>query len=203
MAISEPSLRTRPSLLIRLRDQDRDAWRSFVGTYAAVIHGFLRKQGIQEADALDIVQDVLATVAARLGDFDHRGDRRGSFRKWLFTITRTRATDHWRREHRQPRGAGDSNVQRVLAELPVEDSELEDRWDREYLETVFQTATAQVKGDFQPTTWEAFWKSTVEHKPPTAVAAETGLTLRAVYLARRRVLQRLQKHIEFLEGGLA
>lgn len=186
---------------MRLRDdQDWEAWLSFVQTYAPVIHGFLRRQGIQEADALDVAQDVLVDVAAAICNFEHHKDRRGSFRKWLFTIVRNRTIDHWRRESRQPRGSGDSHIQQALAEIPTDDATVEDEWNREYLETVFHRAASQVKGDFQTSTWRAFWRTTVEHSPPQAVAVETGLSLRAVYLAKRRVLKRIQEQIEFLEG---
>jgi RNA polymerase sigma-70 factor (ECF subfamily) len=87
MPISEQSLQTSPSLLLRLRDdQDHQAWASFVETYTPAIHRFLLGQGIQEADALDVVQDVLAAIAADIGKFELRGECRGSFRRWLFTI---------------------------------------------------------------------------------------------------------------------
>jgi RNA polymerase sigma-70 factor (ECF subfamily) len=46
---------TRPSLLVRLRDfQDRQAWAQFVEVYAPVVYGYLRKRGLQDADAADL-----------------------------------------------------------------------------------------------------------------------------------------------------
>jgi RNA polymerase sigma-70 factor (ECF subfamily) len=203
MGISDQTLPTRPSLLLRLRSgQDQEAWSSFVAIYAPAVHRFLLGQGVQEADALDVAQEVLVAVAADIGKFEHRGDRSGSFRKWLFTIVRNRTTDHWRREWRQPRGTGDSGVQMALSTIPAASEDFEEQWNREYLETIFHTAANQVKTDFQAATWQAFWRTTVEDESPQAVAADTGLSLRAVYLAKRRVLQRIQKQIEFLEGEL-
>jgi len=201
MPISEQSLQTSPSLLLRLRDdQDHQAWSSFVETYTPAIHRFLLGQGIQEADALDVAQDVLVAVAADISKFEYRGERRGSFRRWLFTIVRNRTTDYWRLERKQTRGTGDSRIQQALAEVPKASEDLEEQWNHEYLETVFHMAADQVKADFQEATWQAFWRTTVEHESPQSVAADIGLTLRAVYLAKRRVLQRLQKQIEYLEG---
>ena len=59
---------TRPSLLIRLRNhQDSTAWAQFVDLYAPVIYGYLRKRGVQDADAADLVQICLRQVAAHVG----------------------------------------------------------------------------------------------------------------------------------------
>lgn len=188
---------------MRLRDgQDHEAWKVFVATYAPAIHRFLVQQGLQEADALDVSQDALLAVAADIGRFEHCEDRSGSFRKWLFTIVRNRAIDYWRRERKQPSGGGDSRVAQALAILPAADDGLEEQWTREYLATVFHAAAHQVKGDFKPATWQAFWRTTVEHDSPQKVAAALGLSVRTVYLAKRRVLQRIQQQIEYLEGDM-
>src|SRR5262249_52941712 len=51
---------TRASLLVRIRDaRDAAAWGEFVDLYAPLVHGFARRQGLQDADAADLTQDVL------------------------------------------------------------------------------------------------------------------------------------------------
>src|SRR4051812_13787806 len=51
---------TRASLLVLLRDPgDGIAWNRFVDLYAPLIYGF-RRHGLQDADAADLSQDVLA-----------------------------------------------------------------------------------------------------------------------------------------------
>ena len=56
---------------------------------APVIYGFARKRGLQDADAADLMQEVLRSVstAAQRLDYD---PNRGSFRGWLFTVTRNK-----------------------------------------------------------------------------------------------------------------
>ena len=50
---------TRASLLVRLRDpQDGTAWAEFVDLYAPLVYAYARKQGLQDADAADLSQDV-------------------------------------------------------------------------------------------------------------------------------------------------
>ena len=90
---------TRASLLIRLRDQQDDAaWRQFVDLYTPVVYGYARKQGLQDADAADLSQEVLSTVARAIGDLEY-DPRRGAFRNWLFTLVR-RKLSNWRRAQR-------------------------------------------------------------------------------------------------------
>ena len=101
---------TRPSLLVRLRDaRDAQAWAQFVQVYAPLVYGFARRQGLQDADAADLTQEVLHTVARSISRLDY-DPRRGSFRGWLFTVVRTRLSnfrDRWRTH--PDRGSGDTD----------------------------------------------------------------------------------------------
>ena len=203
MPITQPSLLTRHSLLMRLRDsQDQEAWLTFVAAYAPVIYRFLLKQGVQDADALDVSQDVLVSVAADIGKFEPCEDRSGSFRKWLFTIVRSRMIDHRRRGKKQPCGSGDSRVEQVLSEISAAGDGLEEQWASGYFETVFHAAANQVRADFQPSTWQAFWRTTFEDEAPANRRGGYRPDPEAVYLAKRRVLLRIQKQIDYLEGEL-
>src|SRR5690242_21948103 len=99
---------TRASLLVRLRDpNDRAAWKEFVDLYLPVIYGYARKQGLQDADAVDLAQDVLTAVAGAIGRLEYDPNR-GTFRRWLFTVVR-RKLSYWRRAQRhRPHGTGDT-----------------------------------------------------------------------------------------------
>lgn len=201
MTTTGQSIRTRRSLLMRLRDDDdREAWRFFVETYAPVVHRFLRKQGMQDSDVQDVVQEVLLAVATDIHKFEHRSDRPGSFRRWLFIIVRNRTSDYWRREGRHARGSGESDVQELLAEISTDDDGIEKQWSREYLGELFRKAATQVQADFQDATWTAFWRTTVDQESPKNVANELGISPAAVYMAKRRVLHRIRQQIEFLQG---
>ena len=79
---------TRPSLLIRVRDlSDGSAWAEFVEIYAPLIHRYARRRGLQDADAADIVQDVLREFARCVPRFSY-DPQAGRFRGWLYTLTR-------------------------------------------------------------------------------------------------------------------
>ena len=59
---------TRASLLVRLRDPgDNAAWGEFIDLYVPLVYGYARKQGLQDADAADLAQEVLSAVAGAVG----------------------------------------------------------------------------------------------------------------------------------------
>jgi len=59
---------TRGQSLLRLRDpRDAAAWTEFVELYTPLVYGYVRKQGLQDADAADLSQDVLISVARANG----------------------------------------------------------------------------------------------------------------------------------------
>jgi len=190
---------TRPSLLVRLRSAaDTDAWREFVLLYAPLVYGLARQRGLQDADAADVTQEVFQTISAAVKNLEY-DPRRGSFRGWLFTLTRNGLYDFLARRGQRWQGSGDSGTQALLEGLPDRGEE-EVFWDREYEQRVFAWATEQVRPRFKESTWQAFWQLAVEGKPGEAVAQALGMTVGAVYVARCRVQARLREEIQELES---
>src|SRR5215471_11485112 len=109
---------TNPSLLVRIRDSDdSEAWRLFVDLYGPLVYGLGRKHGLQDADAADLTQEVLQSVAAAVRSLVYDPGR-GSFRAWLYTVARNRLLDFQRRK-RPARGSGDTAVQDLLEKQPA------------------------------------------------------------------------------------
>ncbi|MCA9212926.1 MAG: sigma-70 family RNA polymerase sigma factor, partial [Planctomycetales bacterium] len=128
---------TRSSLLIRVRNSsDANAWTEFVEIYAPLVHAYGMKKGLQDADAADLAQDVLTSVAKAMPSFDYARDR-GSFRGWLFTITLNRLRRMATQKQRQVVGSGESNVHEVLLQHPDAPAD-EDAWNREHKNKLFQ-----------------------------------------------------------------
>ena len=179
---------TRGSLLVRLRDAaDGPAWRQFVEIYAPLIFGFFRKKGVQDADAADLTQDVLAAVARALRDFAY-DPRKGSFRGWLFTAVRHRLQRFC--ESRPVQGAGGTTALEQLQQLPLPDEE--PAWQQDYERRLFHWAADQVRPTVAETTWQAFWQTAIEGKDPKDVGKALGLAVAAVYMAKSRMLAKLK-----------
>jgi RNA polymerase sigma-70 factor (ECF subfamily) len=189
---------TRASLLVRLRDpRDADAWREFVDLYAPLIYYHARKRGLQDADAVDLSQEVISAVAGAVGRLEYDPSRR-TFRSWLFTVVR-RKLSNWRRAQRhRPRGSGDSATHRLLEQSPAAEGTASD-WEAEWQERVYAWACEQVRGDVSAATWQAFWRTAIDGQPGKRVAADLGLSVAAVYHARSRVLARLKALVQSVQ----
>jgi RNA polymerase sigma factor (sigma-70 family) len=191
---------TRVSLLVRIRDRgDEDAWAEFVDLYAPLVYALARRRGLQEADAADLTQDVLRSVVRTAPRFAYDPGR-GSFRGWLFTVARNQLRKWAHARQRQPSASGSPDDQRLIEEqaAPPEDGNF---WEAEYRERLFAWAAERVRPSFRPSTWQAFWKTAVEERDPAAVAAELGMSVGAVYIARTRVLARLRECIRKVQDG--
>jgi RNA polymerase sigma-70 factor (ECF subfamily) len=183
---------TRASLLLRLRDaQDQGAWGEFVDLYAPLVYGYARKQGLQDADAADLTQEVLRSVAGAVGRLEY-DPRKGAFRNWLFTVVR-RKLSNWRASQaNKPRASGDSATLDLLEQCPAPNG-LEAQWEAEWERRLTAWACEQVRRDTTELTWQAFWRTAVDGRPGKQVAEELGLSVAAVYHARSRVLARLKE----------
>jgi len=189
---------TRASLLVRLRDpRDETAWTEFVELYVPVIYGYARRQGLQDADAVDLAQEVLAALAGAVRGLDYDPER-GTFRGWLFTIVR-RKLSNWRRSRRnRPCASGSAATQRLL-EGRRGPEDLETAWEAEWQRRVFAWACEQVRKDVSEATWLAFWKTAIDGQPGKRVAADLGLSVAAVYLARGRIVARLRELVQSVQ----
>lgn len=189
-------LLTQPSLLVRIRDaRDAAAWRQFVEIYAPLIYGFLRKHGLQDADAADVAQDVLRTVAQSIGRWNY-DQQRGTFRGWLLSVVHSRLTDHHRRQQRH------NAAVHAAADVVqyANDCHSSAEWDRDYERQLFHAAASQIRGDFSDSSWQAFWLAAVDGKPAQDIAATLNITPAAVYLAKARVMARIRQQLELLTG---
>jgi RNA polymerase sigma-70 factor (ECF subfamily) len=180
------------SLLERLRrPENQPAWREFVQLYTPLIYDWACGTGVTPADAEDLVQDVMAILVQRLPEFEYDPGR--SFRGWLRTITINRRRDFFRRRGVRPHPTADG---RIEAESPggACDMLAED----EYRRYLVSRALEIMQNEFEPTTWKAYWECVVHEQSPAKVAADLGMTVNAVYVAKSRVLRRLRSELEGL-----
>ena len=192
----DDALLTRLSLLVRLENpDDHAAWQQFVELYGRLVYGFARDRGLQDADAADLTQEVFLDIAPKAGHWRY-DPAQGSFRSWLFGVTRHKLARFFERRGTQPIGSGDSNASLRLAEVPSPDAGLEALWEKEFQEQLFRVAATKIRDSFTPSTWQAFWRTAVEGEEGAKVAADLGLSVGAVYVAKSRVLARLSEQIK-------
>lgn len=186
---------TSESLLLRLHDGSSvtrgDAWASFAKLYTPLIFYWARKTGLQSQDAADLVQDVMAIVFQKLGQFDY--DAQKSFRGWLRTVTLNQYRQQLRKRKLNTVDASAS----FLASQPDVDR-AEQTWDQDYARSLMENALALLKDDFSPPVWAALEVLILSGRSVTDVADETGVRPTTLYSAKARLMRRLKEKLEGL-----
>ena len=190
---------TRASLLLRLRDrQDHEAWVEFVTLYEPVVYRLLRRNGLQDADAREVMQELFLAVSRSIDRWDPAKDR-GSFRGWLRRVARNLVVNWLKHRGRHVIAAGGSDLQAMLDMLPAAEGPQSAEFDQELRRAVFQRAAEQVRGEVQPATWQAFWETAVVGTSPAETAKKLSMTVGALRVAKCRVLARLQAAVNEME----
>jgi RNA polymerase sigma-70 factor (ECF subfamily) len=183
---------TRPSLIERVRNQhDSDAWGEFYAIYRPLLIAYVRKRGVTEHDAADVVQDVFARLVPAMRKFEFDAQR-GRFRTWLWRVAHNALADWGRRRATRDRAEhvwGDLHLQTDVLEA---DSDWNDLYRRRILEVV----TERVRATSQPASWACFAGRILAGRAAADVAAETGVSVNAVYVNASRILARVRLECE-------
>jgi RNA polymerase sigma-70 factor (ECF subfamily) len=190
---------TSTTLLGRLRhDQtDQAAWAEFVRRYGPLVYRWCRRWRLQEADAQDVTQAVLARLADKMRTFVY--DPAKSFRAYLKTLARYAWCDFLEASKRPGAGAGGSDVLRLLESVEAGDDlvqGLNEQFDQELL----AEAQARVRQRVEPHTWNAFQLTAMEGLSGAEAAGRLSLKVATVYKAKSKVQQMLQEEVARLEG---
>jgi len=195
---------TSRSLLARARARDpavrEGAWARLLELYAPLVLFWIRRAGLRDDDAADVLQEVFQTACARIDGF--RRDRAGdSFRAWLRTLARTKVADAFRRRERQPTYVPGSELARRGPAPAADEAGSEDdaRLERALGSDLLRRALAEVRAVVHARTFRAFELAVIEGRTPDSVGDELGMTPGAVRVAKSRVLQRLRAALGELE----
>jgi RNA polymerase sigma-70 factor (ECF subfamily) len=149
---------------------------------------------LQDADAADVGQDVFRTLASSIETFEH-GRGGGSFRGWLWTITRTRILDFLRRHEQSVHGSGGSDAEMrlmVVADGNLASDEPTDEDDKRQL---VRRAVELVLENFKEENRQAFLRVVVEGHRAADVARDLGISVNTVYLAKSHILRRIREEL--------
>ena len=198
--MTSKSPKTRESLLLRVRDpRNADAWCEFVDVYAPLIHRYGRQRGLQDADAADLAQQVLQQISKSVAEFEYDAAK-GTFRGWMFTITRNKLLRMVEKEQQHAKATGDTKIKLVL-EQHADDSLEEDVWNALHEKRLFELAMTKARPEFKTSTWDAFQRTAIAGQKPQEVARELNVSLGAVYIAKSRVTSRLRQIVKGFEDS--
>jgi len=197
-------LPTRRSLLSRLRDwDDQESWRDFFQTYWRLIYDVARKAGLGDAEAQEVVQETVISVAKQMPGFRY-DPVRGRFKGWLLQITRRRIADLVRKRM-QASGASGGTPAETLSMEHVDHvpnptgGDLEAIWDAEWEKHLFAAATQNIKQQVNPEHYQLFDLYVVQQWPVRKITATLGVSAGQIYLAKHRVSGLLKKEMKRME----
>jgi RNA polymerase sigma-70 factor (ECF subfamily) len=179
---------TPASLLDRLRKpHETSAWDRFVDLYTPLLFHWAQRQGLQDSDCADLVQDVFLILWRKLPEF--RYDSARSFHAWLKTV--------FLNQHR--------SRQRERGPVPVEmdghdpaDHDSAALGDTEYSRYLIRQAFRLVEREFSPLHQKAFRAYVLEERTPEEVARELGVSPGTVYSIKSKILSRLRQELSQL-----
>ncbi|MCA9036340.1 MAG: sigma-70 family RNA polymerase sigma factor [Planctomycetaceae bacterium] len=191
---------TRASLILRLPSaDDGEAWREFVSIYEPFVYRFAIRGGLQDADARELVQEVMVSVARAVGKW--RPDRQqAKFRTWLFRIARNQLLDVLTRLKGQS-ARRQLDTETGFDRFPDSSGTQESQLRLEHRRELFRWAAQRVQQNVKDSTWRAFWMTAVDQIDPETVAEELKMTTGAVYIARSRVLCKLRDEVRKWEDN--
>src|SRR5437773_4403897 len=194
---------TRRSLVDRLVNwDDQKRWQEFFDTYWKLIYSAARKAGLTDAEAQEVVQETVITVAKKIDKLKY-DPAIGSFKGWLLQITRWRIVDQFRKREpgnaKRPR-VGNDRLTATIERVP--DSrvlDLDAVWEAEWKECLFAAAIARALKEVEPKPFQILdWYARTAW-PAHKGADQLRVSIGQVYLARHRVSAVLKKEIKALE----
>jgi RNA polymerase sigma-70 factor (ECF subfamily) len=200
----EDPIPTRYSLLSRLEDRgDNDSWKDFFDIYWRLIYSVAIKSGLTEAEAEEVVQETIISVAHDIHKFK-RDRTLGSFKGWLRNIIRWRIADQLRKRTRASWGdaskTGADQPRRDVAEIPDQAIDgAESVWEAEWQANLLQAAMEAIKPRIKEEHYQIFNLYVIKQWPVMNVARALGVNVGLVYLVKYRVSALLKKEIRRLE----
>lgn len=192
-----------PTSLALIADARRkvpEAWRKIHQLYGPLVYAWCREWRVPEQDAVDLVQDVFRNVIRRLDSFQHETDEdsagksRGSFRAWIWTITRNKVRDYWRVNPRRPVAVGGTDMQQHMMQIP--EWEMDSAGQVAQVSELAKQVLRLIQTEFEERTWTAFWRVVVDGQSIYTVANDLEMSEGAVRQAKYRVLRRVREELQ-------
>jgi len=153
--------RTSLTLLERVRANDEDSWHRLVALYRPLVTYWCGRWSINPADVDDVIQDVFTVVSEKIHAFRHDKPG-GSFRGWLWGITRNKLLEYSRKDASRISADGGSHALRRLENLPDKTAnEILDE-PAQQISQLYLRAILLVKEEFTARTWLLFWRIAVD-----------------------------------------
>lgn len=195
--------RTRKSLILRLQDwQDQRSWDEFYRTYWRLIYAVAVKSGLREEEAWDVVQETILGIAKQ-SKKQMYDPKQGSFKHWLWNMTRWRINDQFRNRKKDTAMALDGDAvaeTNPMEGIPDTSASFEALWDEEWKNNLMKAALERVKMLVSPKQYQIFHSNVIRGMSPAEIKKKLNVSAAQVYLAKHRVGAVLKRELEYLRS---
>ena len=203
MKADAPLLETRSSLIHRLKATiNGESWQDFFNTYWELIFKVARRAGLSHADAQDVVQETIVKVHKSFDRFQY-DRKRGSFKGWLRSVTRSRLAEHFKKQHK-----------RLPLNQPFEDStgnptteiidpnglELKKIWKEEWHKHIIHSALTRLKRVVSPKQFQIFKCYCIDEWTVSEINKALNVNAAQIYMAKQRVGKLFRQELERVQS---
>jgi RNA polymerase sigma factor (sigma-70 family) len=203
------TLKTRPTLLSKVRRGDEDGWSQFYELYDDFVYSAARSAGLSHEESKDVVQETMISVRNYISHFVP-DDNRARFRTWLQKIVRSRIADQYRRKKRNPlekvdhHPAPEDSATSTANRIPdLNEVELDRLIDGKLEQAILAEARRLVKEDVRMEDYQAYDLFEIHDLSSRDVAISLGIsavTVRVRAFRVRRVVNReVRRIVKLLE----
>lgn len=187
---------TRKTILERVINGDDVAWEEFEQNYKHLILLRGRDRSLYESELNDLMQEVFLSLF-KYKSIEKYQKSAGRFRDYMRTIIDRAAFKMIRK-----RQSDQDKIQAVQGDLQgvqYAHDDMEKKWEEQWRSIVVDEALTKVRAEVNEATYEAFIMLMVDGVDADLVADTLGISKESVYVAKHRVLKRLQHTVKQLE----
>jgi len=188
---------TRASLISKICKGDEISWQDFYQTYRPLI---LLRGGdffLSDDEKEELVQQVVIDIFKRTDAFKY-DRKKGKFRSYLKTIVSHKAIDLKRM--RKSNTVSVETDEFSIDDMPDTDVAILNKcWDEEWQMHLMVQGLEELKTQVKPITFQAFELYALKDQAVEDVAKFLDISPNAVFVAKSRCVERLQKIIRDLE----
>ena len=163
---------TRGSVIVGVCQQDPERWREFDAIYRPMLFAFLRKQGLKESEANDVVQDIFVKLLGKIQTYDRDEMQVPE----LALQRRAQHADRPGPAAGQQQKAIDGWVANMLHASASDSLKMAEEWVKHPShEDPGITRWKRVRSRTSPKSWACFEQRLLRDRPGAEIAAELGI----------------------------